>query len=360
MVYLEENLNELSQRELEMKKVYFNGGQQYFESPLSVLEYEKYIEEGKLPVLEDEYADYYKSKTENGLGTTNENVERLTNGRKIDVVPHPKYSLPIIHNHLYIEVIYVYSGSCRHFIENDSFVMKQGDLCILAPSTHHALSVVDDETFVINVLVSKKIFDSVIIDALKNNEKNSLLMFIEQVLYNKEVNPYLLFRTKNDDYIKSFIIEMFKERSEMLYKFETNLYLILVQLFIRIVRMYDNLAKIKTNESFEKKDVNSYMEAILAYVSLNYNIASLQDTADFFGFDASYLGKKIKQYTGHNFAALINDLQVTNAKRLLEFSSLNITEICNEVGCYDSSHLSKKFKAKFGQTPIQFRKSLSI
>ncbi len=355
MSNLKKDIFKLSEREEVMKKFYHSGGQAFIKTPMTIIEYEKYLTDGRVVTIKDKYSNYYKSKTENKLGVTNENVEYLTEGRKIDIVLHPRYSIPIKHNHLYIEILYVYSGECCHFVENDSFHLKEGDLCFLAPSTLHALSVSDDATLVINIMVSKKLFDSLLIDILKGSENETLLHFIEQVLYNKNVSPYLLFNTKKDSYIKKNVIEMLKERYEELYKFDTNLYLNLVQLFIRIVRMYESLAKVPDNIHIEKKGNDSYIEAILAYITLNYNNITLQDTANFFGYDASHLGKKIKQYTGYNFATILSDLQVTNAKKMLESSSLSITEICNEVGCYDSSHLNKKFKAKYGKTPMQFR-----
>ena len=44
------------------------------------------------------------------LGTTVPEVEALTNGDAIDVEVHERYGYPVVHNHVYIEMIYVYSG----------------------------------------------------------------------------------------------------------------------------------------------------------------------------------------------------------------------------------------------------------
>lgn len=46
-----------------------------------------------------------------------------------------------------------------------------------------------------------------------------------------------------------------------------------------------------------------------------------------------------------------------NASQLLLETGMSITEISNEVGCYDSSHFTRKFKKEFGMTPNAFRKA---
>lgn len=63
------------------------------------------------------------------------------------------------------------------------------------------------------------------------------------------------------------------------------------------------------------------------------------------------------RYTGKTFSSLISEIQMENAKQLLEETSMSITEVSEEVGCYDSSHFTRKFKKAFGITPNAFRKN---
>ena len=44
-----------------------------------------------------------------------------------------------------------------------------------------------------------------------------------------------------------------------------------------------------------------------------------------------------------------------NAARLLEETRLSLTEIGEEVGCYDASHFTHKFKNIYGVTPKEYR-----
>jgi AraC-like DNA-binding protein len=43
------------------------------------------------------------------------------------------------------------------------------------------------------------------------------------------------------------------------------------------------------------------------------------------------------------------------AKKLLEFTFLNVKEVMNRVGAYDASHFVRDFKRTYGVTPAQYR-----
>ena len=49
-------------------------------------------------------------------------------------------------------------------------------------------------------------------------------------------------------------------------------------------------------------------------------------------------------------------MAIENAKEMLESTDKTIGEISQDVGCFDSSHLSKKFRSKYGISPKEYRK----
>ena len=95
--------------------------------------------------------------------------------------------------------------------------------------------------------------------------------------------------------------------------------------------------------------------AVIQYISINYNNVSLKEIAQFFGYNEIYLGQMIRKYTNKSFCTIVSELQMKNASILLRESTLSVTEIGYEVGCYDASHFNKKFKKIYGLTPKQYR-----
>lgn len=341
-------LEQLNEREKKLKCLYESGRKEMVESVLSYEQYCSCVEMGKC--LDDEIGRYYRDKSKNLLGYTIDEVEVISK-EEIDVVVHQRYSYPVMHNHAYVELIYVYSGSCIHFVETGSFEMKAGDICILAPNAMHAVSVSSDDVTVVNLMISKKLFDAAFLGMIRGDRL--LVDFFQNVLYNKKVSPYIIFHTKQDALVRKIVLDMYREREEMLYAYKENLELYIKQLFIHLIRCYEMLAVVSDPIEAIQDD---HIVAVLGYISVNYNWVSLKAVSDFFGYNDSYLSKLLKKHTGKTFSVIITELQMEHAGKLLEEGKLSITEICQCVGCFDSSHLNRKFNKFYGMSPDEYRK----
>ncbi len=77
-----------------------------------------------------------------------------------------------------------------------------------------------------------------------------------------------------------------------------------------------------------------------------------------FGMSESTLRRRFNEMFGVSPLCYINELRIESAKRLLAIPEITPEEICLRLGFYDSAHLNKCFKSKYGLTPIQYRRSL--
>ncbi len=90
---------------------------------------------------------------------------------------------------------------------------------------------------------------------------------------------------------------------------------------------------------------------------VNQNI-SVEDVADHLGMERSTLSKKFKRELGFNISTFITRKKLEEAKSLLHYSDRTISEI-SEYLCFSSqSYFQNVFKAKYGMTPKEFRKSI--
>lgn len=331
------------------KAAYENGGEGLLNKPMAYAVYETINQELRKYYRSTE--KYHEDITTNSPGNTIRDVS--VSGDAVEVVLHSRYSYPIMHNHQYIELIYVYQGECTHFVEKETFIMKEGNLCIMTPTAMHAVSAPSDDAVILNIMMSRKMFNGAFLKMLRGNK--ILSEFFENVLYDKEVSPYIIFPTKEDKWMHQTMLSMYQERMQKDYLYNESETLYVKQIFIHLIRHYEMMAVVSNPINHTREN---HIVALMGYITVNYDHISLKDTAAFFGYNETYLGQILQRYTGKKFCTLINELQMTNAKRLLEETNMSITEIGCEVGCYDASHFTRKFKAMYGASPNAYRKSL--
>lgn len=347
-MYMNNRIFELRVEELAFKRDYENGGQVYLSRPMYYSEYE---------TLDDEKKEHYKIMEihhRNVMGKMNESTAyNIFNDPDdyVEIVLHSRYSYPIMHNHEYIELVYVYGGTCIHFLENQQFEMKEGDFCILAPNTKHALSACADDAILINIMISQRLFDDSFMKLMKRVP--TLSQFLENILYGKSSSPYILYPTGNDHWMHEIIYHMLEERKEKDYLYRESVVHLVKQLFIHILRNYE-LSAIVFNP--KKHEQDPHIVALIAYITVNAAHVTLDLVADFFGYNKSYLSQLIKKYIGKTFTAFVNELRMKKAAELLTNSDMKITDIGIEVGCYDASHFNRKFLKIYQMSPKDYRK----
>lgn len=103
-------------------------------------------------------------------------------------------------------------------------------------------------------------------------------------------------------------------------------------------------------ERFLKKAV-SFIEQNLDDPGLNASIL-----AKHLHMSESQLYRKLKALSGKSTAVFIRSIRLSAAKRLLESSEFNISEIAYQCGFNDPAWFSRVFKEEYGVSPSSFRK----
>ena len=81
---------------------------------------------------------------------------------------------------------------------------------------------------------------------------------------------------------------------------------------------------------------------------------SLSDVATHVSLSESYLSRKFKQKTGHNFQVYLRRKRLSAATNLLLDPNLSVTDCAARVGFADRAYFAKVFKEVVGVTPSQF------
>ena len=99
------------------------------------------------------------------------------------------------------------------------------------------------------------------------------------------------------------------------------------------------------------------LEKIVSFIEDNYSNPNfgVAMICDYFGISISYLSRMFKNKTGVRIIDYIQTKRIVIAKQLLRETSVNVAEIAQKVGYYNSLALYRAFKRNEGITPGTFR-----
>lgn len=127
-------------------------------------------------------------------------------------------------------------------------------------------------------------------------------------------------------------------------------------------RMYSCFLKMIAEFIESKKEIQNasgMMPKVVDFLELNYMTkVSQQECADYFHINKDYLSRAFKKHTGIGMAKYLNNIRIRKAKELLRTTDLQIQEIADQVGYFDSKYFSRQFKTATGMTPAQYRQEL--
>ena len=108
------------------------------------------------------------------------------------------------------------------------------------------------------------------------------------------------------------------------------------------------------NLSFDPTDLGAQLIRFVTADFANPDM-SLKMIADHFNLTANHCSIVFRRVSGVPYKQYLTTLRLTEAKRLLEETDLNVHEIAELVGYGKASNFIKKFSEEFGDTPLAYR-----
>lgn len=271
----------------------------------------------------------------------------------VTISRHDRYAPVRPHVHDWIELSYMYSGSCSQIINDTvSITLKQGQMLLLDSGATHSIGNTGEEDILINILMDKAFFTETFFNHF--TQENVLLKFLLNAVSEKAFHDnYILFHSENSArialFMQEFMIEFLSPPSETSLDVADNL---INLIFLELVNVYRTEAA-----SSELKLGKSNLVAILKYIESNYRTCTLTDTAEFFNLNPNYLSTMLKKGIGYSFKELIQHHRFIYVTTMLRNTQIPIDEIIFQAGYENTTYFYKKFKEKYGCSPKKYRES---
>ncbi len=274
------------------------------------------------------------------------------NGIPFLVKKHSRFRDYPLHVHDWIEISYMYSGSCTQVIEGKKYKMEKGQLLLMVPNTIHTIEKLGENDVLIQIALGQKNLTTNFFNRLSSSSIVSRF-FINAFNETHSINKFYLFESENSRRLELFINEFLCEYYDPSI---ANLD-ILNNLFSLIITELVNVMNI-TSDSINND--NEHVLPILHYIENNYRTCSLTTTSKEFGLNANYMSNLLKKYTRYTFNQLVVDQRLTTAEHLLISSDMSVTDIANYVGYQNMSFFYKIFIKKYNYKPSEYRNLYSF
>ncbi len=125
---------------------------------------------------------------------------------------------------------------------------------------------------------------------------------------------------------------------------------------VNIIKLTEYLYDTAIKGVEEKALSRGVIERVCRFIQENFrrNIGR-DDIAEYVGFSRNYLSRMWNMSMSKPIREYINDCRVEEAKKLLDSTEKNVTEISIEVGYDSSAYFATVFKGRTGLTPIEYR-----
>lgn len=268
-------------------------------------------------------------------------------------------TLSTLHRHQYFELVYVIEGRLDLMIEKAHHRLYPHNACIINTNARHVEEYTTDYSA---LYISVKPDFLGTLNAFQNIGKSAgeLLNFFKRNQTNTEDIDYLNFTPVFHDgtdasiHIEELILRLL---SEMLLH-ETG-YVEISQQYINRLFTYfqDPTLYFCSSTHFQQISSQTLFDRTLEYLCTHKKKITREELGEALHYNGNYISHVFQKHTGQTLAEYTRNICLTEAANLLLNTTLNISEIIQQLGFENKTAFYQQFKKKYHMTPNEYRHS---
>lgn len=247
------------------------------------------------------------------------------------------------HNHDFIELVIIRSGSRIFYIDGNYYCVKAGDILLLNPGTYHKSLMDRDST-----VPSDECYIGFFGVHFKQCDPDRMQLPNGKLYYSMP------------DGLKQEVFKLYAEiEKESTYN-KTGCYFMLkaylIQLLCFLQREKEEMVQERNGYVFHSVNKKYVVKQIKKYLDEHYREKiSLDKIAQNMYLSTFYISKIFKSETGNTPIQYLIKLRMEKARELIEQGSeKSIQDVAAAVGYEDAYHFSKLFKRHYGVAPSRY------
>lgn len=279
-------------------------------------------------------------------GTDKRSLTRIQEqfSAKVHVPETPLY----FHRHEFVEMLYMYRGECKQYVENLSncLILREGDAFLLNQNITHGLLQEKAGAVLIKIIIPTDTLSHEFIQHLRGQQGEFWLGALSP---RREYYHCLHYTGCTGDerlFIERMMAEYYLQNEYKQDACASWLQLLLIAL----ERQEGQSRRYKLSHSAVE------MGRVTQYIYEHSEGVTLEELARAFSYSSSYLSRIIKESCGMNFLDLLRECRLEKASVLLTGSGLAVEEIAQRVGYRNAASVYEGIREKFGLSPGEYRR----
>ncbi len=261
-----------------------------------------------------------------------------------------------LHHHLFVEFVWVISGSGEHLYQGYSSPIKAGDVFVIEPNEEHGYHVTGEALKGYNLLFQPSLLSAEF--AMLSNVSSFVDFFYVEPFLRQSHHFIKHLRLKPHEQVEMKLLfdrleSEFTQRDEV-YRIVIKTYLI--QMFVFLSRCYQQRRQKPLVSFANDQDI---INRVCDFISLHYTKPlTLEQVSQICAMSPSTFKTKFKHYTGKTFLEFRNTMRLKTARELLTETDEKIVAIAEHVGFADLSFFNRSFKQAYRVSPGEYRRQM--
>jgi len=260
---------------------------------------------------------------------------------------HSRFIPHYDHMHTYVEINYMYSGSCLNVVDGHEIRMEAGDFVFIKPGSVHNILWAEEEDVLVNIILMPHAAGAILDKTLIGT--NDLSAFLIEALFSDTTKPnHLFLKMRGTESIQTAMKLLMCE-----YFDPSNIAAdVLAESYLRTVfALLWRESIIHAQKAIYAKKPNSMIAEIISYIHESCAGCTRESVAKHIGYNANYISRLFVEHTGKSFVTIRNEFRMERAEKLLSSSDIPVRDVAEQCGFSNITQFYKVHREYFGRLP---------
>ncbi|WP_322150625.1 AraC family transcriptional regulator [Paratractidigestivibacter sp.] len=268
---------------------------------------------------------------------------------------HSRFNPMPEHVHSYVEMSYVYRGSCPQVVNSEEVLLRENQVLLLDSNCPHAIGSLGEQDIMVSICLQPSLLRRCLEETREGDDWLGDFL-ISSLSERSDHNRYVRFHSQRNNRVRRIFQELLCEYLEPSSHADKIILRLFQLLIAELMNVYESDYVRREQES---SAAGVSVVSVVRYIQEHFLTCTLEGVAERFFVSPNYLSALLKKKTGRTYLQLVQDQKLAHAADLLATGSATVEDAARAVGYENMSFFYRKFRAAYGCPPAEWRRRAS-